>query len=351
MSTTAQSLQEADQAFQNLYAKMPPDGYSTNPDSTTLAWSTSYMMMGMLAYYDYSQDSSYIDTLVGWIDNMMQTRDSVTGQEDVYRHEVLPAWSTDHYTPGNYCWIVHNGMIGYSILWTCRTILNDATLKAKYGSKASTYIDAMKDMVAAFQPDFRPIAGSNPPQAQYWMVYYGQYTPFNQQNAMGRALILLGQLTGDSSYSDMATQLANFQLSYLTDNNGAYTWDYSPPNGHNPGVIEDISHGAIDVDFAWLCYNNGITFTEDDLNKFIQTLQVCTETSGQLTTGYTTNVDGTGGVGNDSFHMGRWGHLAFLNFDVINNNLITYYNDEINWTGDNIPCMLAAGYMCQVLSS
>ncbi len=343
--TNSSALEIADNAFQGLYKKMPGDGESTNPDATVLAWTTSYIMMAMLSYYEYKQDTSLIDKLVIWIDNMLQTRDNITGKVDAKRKKILPAWSTTQITGENYCWIVQNGMIGYAITWTTKIILSDATLRSKYGSKANGYVADMVDLVASFDEDWISNVPSNPPTGQYRSAYYGQFLPFNQQNAMGRMLLLLFDLTDKSTYLHHVTRLANFQLVNLNQNNGAYVWKYAPKGGHNYGPVEDVSHGAIDVDFAWMCYTRNIAFTQSDMQAFVKTLKVCTKTDG-----YSKTVDGNGGAdAKTSFQMGRWGHLGYIDQSVITDNLIDYY-EKITWSGDNVPCMLSAAYMCQVLS-
>ena len=48
-----------------------------------------------------------------------------------------------------------------------------------------------------------------------------------------------------------------------------YRWNYW--GGPYAGVGEDVSHAAINVDFAALCMQNGITFTDVDMRGFGQT--------------------------------------------------------------------------------
>ncbi len=359
MSITSQSLREADKAFNELFKKLPPDAKSTDPDATTLAWTTSYILMSVIAYYQYSRDEVWIERLVNWIDNMMLTRNSVTGKKDVVRDKILPAWSSGHYTEGkNYCMIVHNGMISYPIMLTTQAIMADPNLNAKYGTQAQVYLKAMEDLVAAFEPDWHPKEGSNPPTGQYYGDYYKAFLPYNQQNVLGRTLIILHELTQNDHYLDIATRLANFFKEALkVESDGGFNWIYSPKNGHqhtlNGEVVkEDISHGGIDVDFSWLCYSYNISFEESDMQSFIKTLNRIKrpENDPNVNEGYTTYVDGTGGIGNDKYQIGRWGHLGFVEEAVITESLIKFY-EGINWTGNTVPCFIAAGYMCQVLGA
>ncbi len=346
MNSGNRYLKTADEIFRKLYGKMPTDGYSKAEDSSRLAWSTSYIMMGMLAYYEYNSDTGLIDKLVTWVDNMLMTRDNVTGKVDQKRKRVLPAWSSTKITNRNYCWLVHNGMIGYPILWLCKIIRHDPSLKAKYGAKVNKYVQDMVLLVDAFKPDWRIHLDTKPPTGQYWHPYYGQYQPFNMQNALGRLLFLLYDLTEERRHLHIATRLSYFQLVNLRKNKHAYIWNYAPSGGHSEEMIEDISHGGIDVDFAWMSYARGVAFKEADMKCLIETLNVCTKSGG-----YSRRVDGKGGPNPKlSFHIGRWGHLAYIDEKVLE-NLFQYYDEKVKWKGSNIQCLITAGYMCQVLGA
>ena len=92
--------------------------------------------------------------------------------------------------------------------------------------------------------------------------------PYNQYAAMGRTLLMMYLATGNSEYLQKVTGMANHFTDALNYDNSTntYTWGYSLWDS-----TEDISHAAIEVNFAYLCYHNGVVFDELDMNRFANT--------------------------------------------------------------------------------
>ena len=65
-----------------------------------LAWSQSYVLLGLVRMYETYRDTYYLDRLIENIDQVLSVRDSERGVTD-YRGLSLPAWRADHpYTTG-----------------------------------------------------------------------------------------------------------------------------------------------------------------------------------------------------------------------------------------------------------
>src|SRR3954471_23168013 len=65
-----------------------------------LAWSQSYVLLGLVRMFETYRDTYYLDRLVDNIDQVLSVRDSERGVTD-YRGLSLPAWRADHpYTTG-----------------------------------------------------------------------------------------------------------------------------------------------------------------------------------------------------------------------------------------------------------
>lgn len=77
-------------------------GQSTDPNEWlgALAWGQSYIQVALLRLYDAYRDRRYLYDLVGHVDDVLATRDSVRGVTD-YRGLSLPAWRGGYpYTNG-----------------------------------------------------------------------------------------------------------------------------------------------------------------------------------------------------------------------------------------------------------
>ncbi len=78
----------------------PNDNTNADGRSGMLAWSQSYVLLGLVRMYETYRDTYYLDRLIENIDQVLSVRDSERGVTD-YRGLSLPAWRADHpYTTG-----------------------------------------------------------------------------------------------------------------------------------------------------------------------------------------------------------------------------------------------------------
>jgi len=129
--------------------------------------------------------------------------------------------------------------------------------------------------------------------------------PFNQQLAAGRAYLMLWKLTKDPAYQQKVEALGrHFQQHLRPDNRGGYAWDYWYGKGLTRyKAPEDVSHGAIDVDFAAHAARASLVFTPEDLKRFAGTFYRETETM-------------EGKMGRPSEAAGQWLGLATVDCGV-----------------------------------
>jgi hypothetical protein len=92
---------------------------------------------------------------------------------------------------------------------------------------------------------------------------------------MGRALLRLGQITGDDRYSQVAHQLATFfKRSLYLEDGRRYVWGYRPIlSDRKAGFPSTFWKADVDLGFAIDCYKAGVVFDDRDLKRFGLTLK------------------------------------------------------------------------------
>ncbi len=294
------------------------DGYkSSNNENATLAWGESYIMMSYMAMYRATGDTEYLDRLADHADHVHASRDDIAGATE-FNGKSSACWRCTKYQPNNepYCYVVHSGMLTYPMADFAAMVYADENLWGQtcydgstYKEKADQFIARVEEVVAYhnFQWNIGPGVGQGhymfDPAATF-LDHAGDEMPLNQQNAMGRTLVALYLATGKADYLQKATGLANrFAVALTLQGNGAYVWKYW--GGGYSGTGEDISHAAINVDFARVCGENGIVFSETDLRRFGNTFfKNVYKDSNTLAD----HVGGTGSTNGGSYkpQCGRW---------------------------------------------
>ena len=286
--------------------------YLQDNEEAGLAWGASYSMMGVAAMFRATGDPLWLDRLARHADGVLAQRDDARGVTD-YRGVSGACWRNQSYQDGDYCYVVHSGMIAWPIAEFAR-LVGDHDLGAElaydgasFADKADAYIAAAEAVVAAHDDQwdasgyyvFRPDAD--------FLSYAGVDLPLNQSNAMGRLLIALWQITGEEAYRGKAEALAaRFKDQLSVGASGEYLWNYWGGAYASPG--EDISHAALNVDFAVQAAEAGLVFTDADLDRFAATF---TEQV-YLDDATTADFVGGGSVNTSSYvpQAGRWLRLS-----------------------------------------
>ncbi len=310
----------ARQAFVDAYDNVNGGDWYMGYDneSATLAWGESYVMMGLAAMFRATGDPVWLEDLARHADAVLAQRDDARGVTD-YRGVSGACWRNTSYQDEPYCYAVHSGMLTWPMVELARLVdehdLGDEIFPhdgSTYAAKAAAYVQAAQESVAYHEDQWN--------DAGYWIFrsdadflsYAGVDLPLNQSNALGRTVVGLYQVTGEAQYLEKATALAVRFEDQLTVSGDGYVWNYW--GGAYSGYGEDVSHAAINVDFAALCAEAGIVFDATDLARFAATLLdnvlIDDQTIGDWVGGGSTN--------NSSYRpqVGRWLRLATVHSPV-----------------------------------
>jgi hypothetical protein len=317
-------------------ARAAADGGGTlSSDGAALAWGTSYVLMAYLSMYEATGRQEYMDRFLEQCDWILAHRDDRQGVTDDYRGRAIAAWSTLQF--GNdgrrYAWPVHAGMIAYPMARWVYLAKSRPNLTAAHADRIGRYQADMEQTLAAFDDCWRDGPGEQ--QGRYYDPWLKTEMPWNQQHALGRTLVAMWLATGRGKYRDRASRLAASFKQALHRDGDAYVWGYGGPTVWT----EDISHGAISVDFAFVCYRAGIVFTAADMDGFINSFRRLPRGP----EGFSECVDGTGTMVH-SAQAGRWMHLSYLAPEL--RQIYGRYVAD-HWQENPVAAMLGSAYMVE----
>ena len=299
------------------------NGYKTsNNASGTLAWGESYIMMSYAAMFRATGEASYLVRLADHALSVLDQRDNKKGLKD-FSGKSRPCWQSSKYSADKkgYCWVVHSGMISYPMADLALLVQqNPHHGGVKINSAGTTLAQAAATVLAEVikvvaNHDFQYKSGPKTGEGYYRgdpaakataPSVAGKALPLNQMNAMGRTLVLLWKRTGSSAYLSKAKGLASYLRNRMYKKGSSYVWTYWG-TAWKQGSGEDVSHAAINADFAELCVRHGLVFTKADARRLARTLFDNVHIS---TTKTSDLVDGGGSTGKYSAQVGRWLNLA-----------------------------------------
>jgi hypothetical protein len=233
-----------------------------------------------IKYYDFliGKMATDPDGYKGWI--------GVYGYDDQYWQDALVGDA-----------ILIEGILDFSVL-----VLEDNSLKSKYGDKANSYVEiAKRDFVEKWDKrgcwiDDDPYGGYiefgkflNKDNLKEWILApeesrIGISHPFNKQFDAARVCLRVYRITGEKFYRDRAETIyftAKSHFQYFDDH---YCWNYYEPL--YPGDVDleknDTRHGvwvhmwrsgytAREVEDIAEAYHYGIVFDEQDIRRIINT--------------------------------------------------------------------------------
>ena len=306
-------------------------------------WRESYWMRSYLIMYRATGEVGYLQKFIRQAGLVLSRRDDRTGVKDHYRQRIAPTWASSKYSNGKpYAWVSGSGMITFPMADFAQMVIKDSALHAlqvdssdrhfggqRFDQVAHHIVAEVEKTIAAHDQDwmelgndvggYRQDSSSIAFQNKIGCLP-GHPEPLNRQNAMGRTLLMMYLATGNSEYLDKARKLANNLKSCLKVDpvTGAYTfryWGLAPMC--QADREEDISHGSISVDFAYLCYKNDLVFDRNDMERFSKTfllnlyqgpLQIANHLDGSMYPGQKPNkwID----------QIGRWLALSQFNPDI-----------------------------------
>lgn len=246
-------------------------------ENGALAWGTSYLLDAYLTMYETTRDRKYLDKFTMIADAVADRTDARRDLVD-YKGRKRKGWGAVKYSQAGerVVWLVHTGMITYPLVRFALIVGQMPSLYPLIGNAA--YLQRLSEAaVREFDDQWR----YDPSHGVGYYVFEDSDllkqlpgsempVPFNQQLAAGRTFIILWKLTGNPAYRLKAEGLArHFKEHLRRDSTGAFRWDYWYGKGLlHYNSTEDVSHGAIDVDFALLAGRESLVFTDDDLARF-----------------------------------------------------------------------------------
>lgn len=291
-------------SYEDAYVQVEGGDWYVGHDNetATLAWGESYVMMSLASMFRATGHRMYLDRLAQHLDALLQQRDDVRGVAD-YRGVSGACWRNTSYQDGGqpYCYTVHSGMLIHPMVEFVRLAEGQPWAGEpsydgeSYADKAAAYLVAAEETAAFHEDQWNPAGYYVARPDATFLSFAGEDLPLNQSNAMGRALIGLHAVTADDAYLQKATALAQRLRDQMTiAGDGAYLWNYW--GGALAGDGEDVSHAAINVDFAADAAAAGIVFDDGDLDglaaTFLQRVYVNDGTFADHVGGGATNGDG-----------------------------------------------------------
>ena len=270
-------------AFDNVSKATKPTRYKSN-NAGGYAWGESYIMDGCITMYHATGDIKYLKTLIAHADHVLSKRDDRVGLVD-YLGQTRPTWSDAHYTKRVnkdqlQSYPAHTGMITFPMIAFAELVSKNKSLHSEFSDSgenftqvASRYIKDTTECMDCHDGEWDDEVGAYRMPYTHATYYPGAILPHNMNAAMGRSLITLYNLTGKKVYLEKVISLADHFKSYLIykPTNNSYIWDYW--DGSDTIFLEeDVSHGAIEVRFAQMCYDNNIIFSKEDIIRFGNTI-------------------------------------------------------------------------------
>jgi hypothetical protein len=239
-----------------------------NPNEPYKAWAWSHVLEAAIAGFVRTSDPWYKIVIERGIEHALRFRDSERGYVDAIRGRPLKAWGVTNKVPGTWVNVVtSSGRIVYPIL---RYLELARTNK---WSVPDEWLQASVDALDEFAPDF--VTDSCGERGCFERPAIGDLEPLNHVACVGRALLILSNLTGVEKYNLMVKQLAAFFRSALVlEDAGHYAWGYRPTlDNPRAGPATPFWKGDVDLSFIVDCFRADIEFNSADMTRFAATLR------------------------------------------------------------------------------
>ena len=173
---------------------------------------------------------------------------------------------------------VHEGMIIYPVAQFIEIVRKDPKLDARFGQAATKYLKVIEERILNKQERYWLETSSG--EGAYRMTdstserYPNRILPHNQYLALGRAYLVLKDVSDNPLYLERATQMARYFKRFLRQDENAYVWNYWdwPEGGEMKNSrAEDTSHGRIDIEFVVEARRRNVVFSDGDLVRFANT--------------------------------------------------------------------------------
>ena len=253
-----------------------------SPDSDCTSrryWPWLYEAEAAVIAYERTGQRRFLDLVLDAYENLLTLRGGAIGREDEIRRRVLNTWGSmmpDRSKTGR------AGRFYTNELTTAGTVVMPAALalralqrtsglsnedEARIERLAATMLEALNE----FEDDFRPLPDHD--GGLYLMPYESRVEPLNHSHIVGRAYLLLHEITGDEHSLARATQLCNtFRAACeeLPDKAWAWPYRYEPDRGVVE-LSEPIWKGATTLRLPKLAEEMQVVFTRGDMQCIART--------------------------------------------------------------------------------
>ena len=235
-------------------------------------------------------------------------------------------------TPARYVFLVHTGMICAPLAGFAALVRGDRRLAARYAAPARDFLSAARAAMAFHEEDWRQVSeriGLYATARGAPIPLDGTYVPHNQYLAAARVRARLFRCTKDPAEAASVSSMTNTFLSDLSAGHAPvwpYYWrgsqvysGYGPadrvsrytPRAEPNQALEDISHGALDVESLVAAHDAGIGVPDDHLRRLAGTFRRRVTVPGPAGVVVAANSLAAGtGTGSHELAVPRWAGLA-----------------------------------------
>lgn len=245
--------------------------YNMDNKSSSLTWGASYEMMAYLSRFRSTQDFNTLLEFIRYAQEVLNKTD-----RSLNFGSGADVWSQTNYTGGiPYPTVAGDGMISYPIADFATIVLAQSEefqkrlidiegVKLSLKQIAVNYLDHAIRVIAFHDKEWNGFGGyiALPETAEYFKDPDGRSIstymelPFNMTMALGRTMLKVYSFNKDQKLKiKLSGMIARWKEFRTYSSNGNVSWPYMT---EMPTVPEDVTHGAIDVDFLRLAYEHGI---------------------------------------------------------------------------------------------
>lgn len=318
--------QDFDSVFNRNFERMKIKDNSNG----LFAWALSYLMDSYVEMYELTGNSAYMKKMAKYTRFILKNSDEKNQKQD-YKGRIRSGWGASRYA-GDSLWVVypvHTGMILYPMLkfaWIVKNV--GGPVRAMYGGLTDSVVAFAARCMAEL--DGQWVWNNSKREGYYrWEGDEPIKTdlqappPLNSHAALGKVFWRLWELTGDNKFRQKAEGITRYYLNNIEKKKKQYVWGYRAELKKYP-KIEDISHGAIEVELVVEAVRAGM-IPKKELKGFAATLLHMKKN------GYFANyVDGSEDYKNEedrkntSMNAGRWLDLAQTDCRVFESVLDVY---------------------------
>jgi len=240
---------DSERAFEGVATNLVADPY----DPGYFAWGLQYHARGCLIMYNLTGERKWLDWALSIADHFIDYSD-VNG-------DGVPAWGNYNETWGNSRYdfreyTVWDGVIGLPIIEAAKAIRSSEALSADPDllEKSNRYVDLITRVIKRHHGLWTQVSED---QGYYWDDPVEDIGPIvNRFTALGRVELVLGDVTGNGTYYEKPRQMARYLVNNMEydEIEDLYTWSYWIGKDGS----EDISHGAIDLEFLIMANQRGL---------------------------------------------------------------------------------------------